>query len=129
MAITEFEGVFAHQEPKLALKTSEKIAKYLNRGERSWAARYDPLRLMKKAGFRSVTSYPIPDFASQENPRRLRELLTPLIMQQEIYGEKAVKARFLSRKELLQGRRDLNRFLAGPESFWMALMLLRVGVV
>lgn len=129
VAIVEFVGVFAFHEPSLGLKASEKIAKYLNRGGKSWATSYDPMKLMKKAGLRDIKTYPIPDFASQENPKRLRELLAPMIMQQEIYGEKAVKAKFLSKKDLLLGKRELDRFLANPESFWMALTMLRVGVV
>jgi hypothetical protein len=71
----------------------------------------------------------LPDFASQQNPSHLRELLKPVIMQQDIYGEDAVKARFISDRELRLGRQDLEKFLTNPESFWIALMSLRVGVV
>lgn len=129
VAVVEFEGMFAFHEPKLGLEASGKIAKYLNRGKTRWRSDYDTLALMKRAGLRMVEAHPIPEFASQANPKRLRELLTPVFMQQVIYGKAAVKAMFLSRRELLQGKRDLERFLAHPESFWMALTMLRLGTV
>lgn len=129
VAEVEMAGMFAFHEPKLALVAAEKIAKYLNRGGTRWKSDFNTLQLMRKAGLRNVEAYPIPEFASRTDQKRLRELVEPEIMQQEIHGEDAVHAKFLSRKELLQGRRDLDGFLTSPDSFWMVLMLLRVGTV
>ena len=129
VAIVGFSGMFAHPEPKAGLGASEKIARYLNRGQRSWSRTFDGSKLMARARFRKDEMYSLPDFASQQDPGHLRELLKPVTMQLEIYGADAVKAGFISKKELRLGRLDLESFLAAPESFWLALVSLRVGVV
>ena len=129
VAIVEPTGMLAHPEPKAGLRASNKIAKYLNRGQRSWSANFDGSKLMARARFRKVEAYTLPDFASQQNPKHLRELLKPVFMQEDIYGEGAVKAGFISARELQLGKQDLEKFLTNPESFWIALMSLRVGVV
>jgi ubiquinone/menaquinone biosynthesis C-methylase UbiE len=54
VAIVGFTGMFTHPEPKAGLGASEKIAKYLNRDQRSWSANYDGSKLMARARFRKV---------------------------------------------------------------------------
>jgi ubiquinone/menaquinone biosynthesis C-methylase UbiE len=129
VAVADFAGMFAYPEPKVGLGSSEKISRFLNRSQRSWSNNYDGEKLMKRGRFRRIETYSLPDFASQQNHDHLQELLEPVIMQQDVYGDGAAKAKFISRKQLQLGKRDLGRFLADPESFWMALIVLRVGLV
>jgi SAM-dependent methyltransferase len=118
VAVVGFAGMFSHPEPKTGLMASEKIAKYLNRGQRSWATSYDGEKLMASGRFRSVETYSLPEFASQRNHGRLKELLKPITMQQDIYGEGAVKAKFISRRQL-QPRETGARHVPNPPGVFL----------
>lgn len=89
----------------------------------------DAYELFKRHMLDSVTAYPIPIFASQNEPERLRHLTSVQSKMLEIHKGAALSGGFMKMKDYVAGTSELETWLAKPNAFVMVLCVLTLGRV
>jgi ubiquinone/menaquinone biosynthesis C-methylase UbiE len=82
------------------------------------------------SGLQNVTVFPLPIFASSsENPEELEDLTAVPLQMIDIYKNELFSKGFMNDVDYKEGIDELEGWLEKPNSFWMALNLLTVGVL
>jgi len=83
--------------------------------------------VLSAAGLSPIEVHPIPTFASQESPEKLRQLVSVPLKRLEIDKEPMIANGFVTEQEYVDGIEELKSFPDNPSAFWMLLSVLTIG--
>jgi len=114
--------------PKLLLLWSKFNAWAKNRGEDRYIGR-KLFSIFSEAGMNSIRIYPIPIFATQQNPDALKMLVTVPIKLIQQDKNAMIKKGIITAKDYEEAMREVELALTHPGAFAMGLNILATGKV
>jgi len=113
-------------------KMMEMFSRYRNwaktRGEDRFIGR-QLFSILSQAGLRSVTVYPFPMHATQQNPEMLKMLFSVPVQIAEMGKESMIKEGLMTAEYYAEAMKEAQPFLTHPGAFAMGLTFLAVGKV